>query len=278
MALPTSGQITMDMIRAELGLPSQANFSLHTARTGGYKPLNTCSPYLPATSGPAKLSDWYGYSHNGNKPGGGVTYNGNTAYFGSVNMYIYKNGSLLAQRGPANGLYGSISIPISYVAGNTIRIVVSGTPAAGGSINTFAYTINGVETDCLSTLDTGTITIACGTSYSFYLNVAAAPAPGFHDVFISPIISFVGTTGSGDKYSVQFQASESLNVTVAVAWSWRSSGGGSFTGGDISHVLNSGGTTDSDYSEVLVSYGEIPEVRIDSLSPTNDGSTQQYVG
>lgn len=277
MALPTSGQITMDMIRAELGIPTQSPFSLETARTGGYKTLNPCSPSLPPTTGQAKLSHWYGYSHNGNKPGGNITYNGTSYYFGSVNMYIYKNGSLIAQRGPANGIYHILNIAQSFTGGDVLRVVVSGTPTSGGSINTFSAVINGVETSYLGTLDTGNITVSCGNSYQIFLNVAAAPAPGFHDVFISPIISFVGTTGSGDKYSIQFQASETLNTTVTVSWSWRQSGGGSFTSGDVPHVLNSGGTTDGDYSEVLVSYGEIAEVQIDSLSPTDDGSTQQYV-
>jgi len=61
--LPTSGQITMDMIRAELGVPSQANFSLDNARDGVYAPLNPYSPYLPPLSGQVKVSDWYGYCH-----------------------------------------------------------------------------------------------------------------------------------------------------------------------------------------------------------------------
>lgn len=61
--LPTSGQITMDMVRAELGVPTQANFSLNSARNGVYAPLNPYSPSLPPTSGQVKLSDWYGYCH-----------------------------------------------------------------------------------------------------------------------------------------------------------------------------------------------------------------------
>lgn len=61
--LPTSGQITMDMIRAELGVPSQTNFTLDNARDGVYAALNPYSPYLPPTSGQVKITDWYGYCH-----------------------------------------------------------------------------------------------------------------------------------------------------------------------------------------------------------------------
>lgn len=64
MALPLSGQISMNDIRVELGIPSQSPFGLNEARNGTYVPLNTCSPYLPPTTGPISLSDWYGYDHS----------------------------------------------------------------------------------------------------------------------------------------------------------------------------------------------------------------------
>jgi hypothetical protein len=61
MGLPTSGPISMDDIRAELGVPSQSPFSLDTARAGGYVTLNTNSPTTPPSSGQVSLSSWYGY-------------------------------------------------------------------------------------------------------------------------------------------------------------------------------------------------------------------------
>jgi hypothetical protein len=64
MALPLSGTISMDMIRAELGVPSQSPFSLDTARSGGYVALNTNSPSLPPSSGQVSLASWYGYCQN----------------------------------------------------------------------------------------------------------------------------------------------------------------------------------------------------------------------
>ena len=62
MALPLSGQISMDDIRIELGVPSQTNFDINTARSGGYVTINTCSTYKPPSSGQISLSDWYGYN------------------------------------------------------------------------------------------------------------------------------------------------------------------------------------------------------------------------
>jgi len=61
MGLPTSGPISMDDIRVELGVPSQSPFSLDTARAGGYVTLNTNSPTTPPSSGQVSLSSWYGY-------------------------------------------------------------------------------------------------------------------------------------------------------------------------------------------------------------------------
>ena len=64
MALPTSGLISMDMIRAELGVPTQSPFSLNTARSGGYVTLNPNSPTLPPATGQVSLASWYGYCQN----------------------------------------------------------------------------------------------------------------------------------------------------------------------------------------------------------------------
>ena len=63
MALPSSGQISMNDIRIELGVPSQSPFGLNEARNGTYVALNTCSTYKPPSTGQVSLSDWYGYNH-----------------------------------------------------------------------------------------------------------------------------------------------------------------------------------------------------------------------
>jgi len=66
MALPSSGQISMNDIRIELGVSSQSPFSLNTARQGGYVALNIFSPTQPPYSGQISLSDWYSYCQNCN--------------------------------------------------------------------------------------------------------------------------------------------------------------------------------------------------------------------
>lgn len=80
MALPLSGTLTMNQIRAELGIPAQAPFSLDTAENGGYVALNPCSPYLPSSGNPASISEWYGYNHTINCCGGATCY--------AFNVYI----------------------------------------------------------------------------------------------------------------------------------------------------------------------------------------------
>lgn len=63
MALPSSGTLGMNQIRVELGIPGQAPFSLDTAENEGYVALNRCSPFMPSSGNPAKISEWYGYNH-----------------------------------------------------------------------------------------------------------------------------------------------------------------------------------------------------------------------
>ena len=63
MALPGSGTISMDMIRIELGVPTQTPFGLGEAREGQYGAINPCSTYKPPSSGTGSLSDWWGYDH-----------------------------------------------------------------------------------------------------------------------------------------------------------------------------------------------------------------------
>lgn len=63
MALPGSGIISMNDIRVELGIPSQAPFNIDDARKGVYVPLNPYSPALPPSSGQVSLASWYSYCH-----------------------------------------------------------------------------------------------------------------------------------------------------------------------------------------------------------------------
>lgn len=63
MALNSSGQISMNDIRIELGIPTQSPFSLDTAENGSYVLLNQCSPSKPSSTNPASISEWYSYCH-----------------------------------------------------------------------------------------------------------------------------------------------------------------------------------------------------------------------
>jgi hypothetical protein len=63
MALPASGQLSMNDIRVELGVPSQAPMSLQAASIGTYATINTCSPSRPNSSSPYAISEWYSYCH-----------------------------------------------------------------------------------------------------------------------------------------------------------------------------------------------------------------------
>jgi hypothetical protein len=63
MALPSSGTLTMNAIRIELGISTQSPFSLDTAENGGYVTINVCSPSRPSSGNPAAMSEWYSYNH-----------------------------------------------------------------------------------------------------------------------------------------------------------------------------------------------------------------------
>ena len=63
MALPTSGQISLNDIRIELGIPSQSPFELKDAIDGVYVSLNTGSTLKPTDAGDYKITNWYGYCH-----------------------------------------------------------------------------------------------------------------------------------------------------------------------------------------------------------------------
>ena len=64
MALPSSGTLSMNDIRVELGIPTQSPFSLSGATMGAYVPLNNCSPFRPNQTTPYQISEWYSYCHS----------------------------------------------------------------------------------------------------------------------------------------------------------------------------------------------------------------------
>jgi hypothetical protein len=92
MALPSSGQLSLGNIRAELGMSSTSNFSLFKASTSatGYPILNPFSPVKPNNLSPYAISEWYGYSS-------ATIYwtNGLAGFAGAANLKIYVNGALV---------------------------------------------------------------------------------------------------------------------------------------------------------------------------------------
>lgn len=64
MALPSSGQISMGDINVELGRSRTSTISLDAAENGSYAGINGCSPVVPNSGNPARMSEWRGYNHS----------------------------------------------------------------------------------------------------------------------------------------------------------------------------------------------------------------------
>lgn len=63
MALPSTGTLSFNDIRIELGVSGQSPFGLDEAENGTYAVINQCSPDPPSATNPAQISEWYGYNH-----------------------------------------------------------------------------------------------------------------------------------------------------------------------------------------------------------------------
>lgn len=63
MALPSSGQVSFNDIRVELGVPSQEPVSIDAAENGTYATINQCSAQKPSATNPASVQEWWGYDH-----------------------------------------------------------------------------------------------------------------------------------------------------------------------------------------------------------------------
>jgi len=65
MVLPSTGNtISFNQIRIELGISSQAPFSIETAENGGYVALNKCAVPQPSSANPASISEWWSYDNS----------------------------------------------------------------------------------------------------------------------------------------------------------------------------------------------------------------------
>ena len=98
MALPLSGQISMQDIQTELGITEGqygfTNFGLNEARNGTYVAINPCSTYKPPSTGQVSLADWYGYNQTQSC---GPTYNIYYAdeYYCNGSTCVYQQSNVL---------------------------------------------------------------------------------------------------------------------------------------------------------------------------------------
>ena len=87
MALPSSGQISLGDINVELGRSRTSTISLDAAENGSYAGINGCSPVVPNSGNPARMSEWRGYNHSFaccNAPS--ISLNSNTSSSITVNI------------------------------------------------------------------------------------------------------------------------------------------------------------------------------------------------
>jgi hypothetical protein len=68
MALPSSGTISINSIRVELGVPSATSLSMIDLATGAVVAINPWSASRPSTSAPYLMSAWYNYNHSATAP------------------------------------------------------------------------------------------------------------------------------------------------------------------------------------------------------------------
>lgn len=183
MALPSSGTISMDDIRVELGVPTQSPFSLNTARQGGYVALNYFSPTQPPSSGQVALSDWYSYCQ-------------------SCGYYTYSLGydsvdSSFACSASQSTYYSNVS-PLGL--GETIYVDTSGNAGSSGyySNGTTWYEQNLNESEQMVIIATGDCTPPTTTT-------TTTQAP-------SPVPYTIDSFGTGSSFDACTYGSPSVSV------------------------------------------------------------------
>lgn len=150
MALPSSGTITMNGIRTELAIPTQAPFSLNTAVQEGYVYLNDCSAAQPNPAPPQTLSEWYSYNHSA------PCYNQGNFKFSGVSCTD-------ACAGPFNTVLYSCCSPLTNGCVLRETLVIPGNYCGGPVPNVIGWYSNG--TTCYEVTDGTIIAItSCATT------------------------------------------------------------------------------------------------------------------
>ena len=155
MALPSSGQLSFNNIRTELGKSTQAPFSITSAATGVYVAINQSSPSKPNSTAPHAVSEWYGYSHtysaartlsiNFSRGGNGTL----SAFKNDVNVLTLTTSATISTSiSPGDSFFGRITVTSTY---REDLEVISSTRGALYTI----YDMTGTVTSPTYTLQTG---------------------------------------------------------------------------------------------------------------------------
>lgn len=192
MALPSSGTLGMNQIRTELGIPSQAPFSLNTAVQEGYVYLNECSASKPNPSTPQTLSEWYSYNHSA------PCYNQGNFKFSGVSCAD-------ACSGPFNTVLYSCCSPLALGCVLRSTLITPGNYCGGPLPNVTGWYSNG--TTCYQVTD-GTIigiTACAGTTTTTTTTAAPASCKNYQ-LTASSFVSYTNCCGTfvSDYYPVGY--------------------------------------------------------------------------
>jgi hypothetical protein len=178
MALPASGQISMDDIRVELGVPTQSPFGLNQARLGTYANINQFSPSKPPSAGQVSLASWYNYCQN-------CGYNSDSFYYSSASAALACAGT------PDTTLYWSGSLALATI------LYTDSTGTSEASQGYWSNSTNAYFQNCPDGCGDGitSITACAVTSSLFYVQNSSL------DIVVNDVkvngVSLTGVTGTG---------------------------------------------------------------------------------
>lgn len=217
MPLPSSGQISFSNLRTELGIPSQAPFSITSAATGGYVTINQSSPSKPNSTAPHAISEWYGYNHTFSAARSIAIEL--TVTSGTATLTAFKNGVSYLTRNTNGAKFGSIT------PGDTFAGRITRSSLTMMDLEVFSTTRGGLYAvyDSWETLNSPTFTLQSGEDIDIYGNIqssclVAGTLITLHDNTQVPI----ETLKIGDILkSVQIEGLEDTN-NVAELKKWES--------------------------------------------------------
>ena len=162
MALPSSGSLGLNSIKTELGIPSQAPFTLASASLGYYVAINQSSPSKPNSTAPHAISEWYGYNHTYSAARSIII--ALTVTSGTTTLTAFKNGVSYLTRTTAGNTFGSIT------PGDTFAGKITRTSSTAVDLEVFSTTRGGLYAvyDSAVTLTSPTFTLQSGEDINIY--------------------------------------------------------------------------------------------------------------